>query len=338
MPADEPSWWYGTDRTAAARLLRPAARVWGWAAQRRVENAKPRRSSLPVICIGNFTAGGTGKTPLAIYVARALLAAGEHPAFLSRGYRGRHAGPRRVDPVLDSARDVGDEPLLLTAVAPTIISRDRAQGAALIEAEAGLAPPTVIVMDDGLQNPSLHKDLSIAVVDGRRGVGNGEVIPAGPLRAPLAFQLGLADVLLVNRPRSEAAGTNGIGALLRQRFQGPVLEAWVEPAGEPQQFSGQRVLAFSGIANPERFFSLLRELGADVVDTVTYPDHHLFTAAEARHALARARELDARLVTTEKDLVRLPAGNGALADLRKAAHVLPVVLTMERRDSLRLLR
>ncbi|MGE0857147.1 MAG: tetraacyldisaccharide 4'-kinase, partial [Hyphomicrobiaceae bacterium] len=198
MPLEEPSWWYEDETTATARMLMPLARLYARAALRRLDHAQPYRSRLPVICIGNFTAGGTGKTPLTLHVARHLVHLGEQPAILTRGYGGKVSGAHWIDADRDRADVTGDEPLLLARAAPTLISRDRRAGAIAIEASG--RDVSVIVMDDGLQNPALTKDLTIAIVDGTRGVGNGLVIPAGPLRAPLDRQLALADAILVNRP------------------------------------------------------------------------------------------------------------------------------------------
>ena len=201
MPFDEPGWWYGAD-DRRARWLAPAARLWSRVAIARHARQHPYRSRLPVICIGNFTAGGTGKTPLALHIAALLKNAGENPVLLTRGYGGRLAGPLWVEPGRQDASDVGDEPLLLARTAPVMLARDRRRGALAIEAEenvGGAGPASVIVMDDGLQNPALAKDLAIALVDGMRGVGNGLVMPAGPLRAPLEFQLGLVDAIVVTR-------------------------------------------------------------------------------------------------------------------------------------------
>lgn len=340
MPAEEPSWWYDDASSAIPNLLSPLSLMWGRIAERRLERAQPYRSTLPVICVGNFTAGGTGKTPMSVLVATMLAEKGQRAGFLTRGYRGRLSGPHRVETGRDSARDVGDEPLLLAQHAPTIVARDRAMGAKAIEAYGGPAAPTVIVMDDGLQNPDLEKDLALAIVDGQRGFGNGRVIPAGPLRAPLAFQLDRADAIIVNRqPGSlplDEAGLDNVASELRRRFPGPVLEARVEADAEHLQLPGTRVVAFAGIANPARFFALLESLGAEVVDRMRFGDHHSFGETDARRIIERAEKAGARLMTTEKDRVRLSGLGGVLGTLRETSDVLPIRLRLESRDAARL--
>ncbi|CAN0401837.1 unnamed protein product, partial [Phaeothamnion confervicola] len=265
VPKAEPAWWYGPPDSLPARLLQPAARLWGHTAARRMAQDSPYAPSLPVVCVGNFTAGGTGKTPLSILIATMLTARGERPAFLTRGYGGRISRPHVVNPGLDTAADVGDEPLLLARHGPVIVARNRRAGAQAIEAMSGISPPTVIVMDDGLQNPALAKSLTIAVVDGRRGLGNGRVIPAGPLRAPIDLQLALAGAIVVNRPRGVPDDEQHVVKSLRRTFAGPVLEATVEPAYTGPTLKGARVLALAGIANPARFTDLLAEMGAELV-------------------------------------------------------------------------
>jgi tetraacyldisaccharide 4'-kinase len=337
VPVDEPSWWYAREPEWQARLLGPIAAIYGPVAECRFARATPFRSALPVICTGNFTVGGTGKTPLALLIARELKRRGERPAFLTRGYRGRHAGPRRVDPARDTAADVGDEALIMSREAATFVSRNRASGARAIAEDAGSEPATAIVMDDGLQNPSLAKDLTIAVVDGRRGFGNGEVLPAGPLRAPLDFQLGLADAILINHPPGDSRREpSQVAEWLKQRFPGPVLEARPQPVGDTTEFDGARVVAFAGIAHPNRFFGLLESLGAEPVERIAFPDHHPFSEADAIRLLSLAAGSDAMLVTTEKDWVRLIGSAGARGELRERAHVLCITLALDERDSGRL--
>lgn len=338
MPVREPAWWYDERGGWQQRLLVPLSRLWGWSAARRLARGRPRRAALPVICVGNFTAGGTGKTPLSIRIASLLIAGGERPVFLTRGYGGRLHGPHRVNLALDTAGDVGDEPLLLARHAPVIIARDRVAGAQLAAADFGLSPPTVIVMDDGLQNPALVKDLAIAVVDAVRGLGNGGVIPAGPLRATMETQFALADAIVVNAsPGADPVRVQDIAARLRDSFHGPVIEAGVEADAAGLDLQGARVLALAGIANPARFYALLEQLGATIAGRAQFGDHHAFTDAEASRILAEARHLDARIVTTEKDLARLAGCPGARAELRERAIALPIRAKLEQRDEVRLL-
>jgi len=328
---DEPRWWYRAAPSTAAKVLAPVGAVYGWAARTLYQTRRAHRAALPVICIGNFTAGGTGKTPLAIYLCQSLQAAGHAPVALMRGYGGRLAGPYWVNGGTDRARDVGDEALLIARVAPTLVARNRKAGAEAIA--GGPHPVSVIVMDDGLQNPTLAKDLTVAVVDGRRGVGNGLVIPAGPLRAALDMQLDLTDAVIVNEP---AGATGTVSDWLRHRFAGPVLRGTTVAAAALDGPPAMRVLAWAGIGAPERFFCLLRRLGAELVATARFPDHHRLSPSEAETLMARARALDARLLTTEKDWVRLAGEDGALAELAQRSHPLPVKFELAAADAERL--
>jgi tetraacyldisaccharide 4'-kinase len=280
-----------------------------------------------VICIGNLTLGGAGKTPAALAVADILRAAGRNPFALSRGYGGNLHGPVRVDPAKHRAADVGDEPLLLARYAPTIVSRDRWAGAVAARA----AGAGTIVMDDGFQNPSLHKDCSILVVDARRGVGNGRVFPAGPLRAPLQGQIGRASaVLTVGRggaaePAAEAAQARGL----------PVFHGRLEPDAEALALlQGRPLLAFAGIGDPEKFFASLREAGLDVRASVPFADHHRYRRAEAGALIARAERDGLLLTTTEKDLARL-GGQEDLVALAGVARPFPVRLIVEEQREFR---
>lgn len=334
MRLEEPHWWYAPVAQGPARWLAPAAMIYGAAAQARFKLTTPAAAGRPVVCVGNFTAGGTGKTPLSLSLARMLRDAGREPWFLTRGYGGRVAGPYRVDPVTDAAALVGDEPLLLAREAATVIARDRRAGAAYICAASPAG--AVIVMDDGLQNPSLAKALTIAIVDGRRGVGNGQVIPAGPLRAPLAFQLGLVDAIVVTVPVDGAPPVDGPAERLRKTFPGPVLLVETKPVGEVAWLTEAKVVAFAGIANPERFFRLLTKLGARVAVSRAYPDHHPLTETQAAELLEVARREEALLVTTEKDQARLAGATGMLAALRETAQVLAIRSEMPAADGARL--
>jgi tetraacyldisaccharide 4'-kinase len=296
MRLDAPFWWYRRKGVLAAALA-PLGRLYGRAAEARFARGQPYRSRLPVICIGNFTAGGGGKTPTAIAVAKLLAELGAKPAFLTRGYGGASEGPIQVSDG-HSADEVGDEPLLLRAAAPTFVSADRAAGAKAIEATGA----SVIVMDDGFQNPSLTKDLSLIVVDGAAGIGNGLIMPAGPLRAPLAAQLARADALVV-------IGDGGKAASLIEAFTRAgktVLKASMVPHQDRRWLGVLPVIGFAGIARPEKFFATLRDNGARLIDTRSYPDHYRYGERQARSLLKEAKDYNAMLVTTEKDYVRLP--------------------------------
>jgi tetraacyldisaccharide 4'-kinase len=322
----DPSFWW-RERSAAAALLAPAAACYGAIAARRM--ARPGcRAPVPVICVGNFTVGGAGKTPTAIALARLLVEAGRRPFFLSRGYGGRVAGPVLID-LADSgtptaalgwtAADVGDEPLLLAAAAPAVVARDRPAGIAA--AAAGGAD--TIVMDDGLQNPSVTKDLALAVVDGRRGVGNGRIFPAGPLRAPLAAQLDHVDAVLV----VGAAGAAADIAIEAARKRGlPVFHGDLQPAPDAvAALAGKPVLAFAGIADPGKFFATLEAHGIVAAVRRPFPDHHPYAVDEIASLVACAGRNGLTLVTTEKDMARL-RGDPAAAELAARSVVLPVTL------------
>lgn len=281
----------------AAMLLRPAAYLYGSVAGRRMAEAGTR-AAIPVVCIGNVTVGGSGKTPTAIAIASLLRELKRRPAFLTRGYRGRLHGPVAVDPVRHEAGDVGDEALLLARHAPTIVARDRPAGAALAAATGA----DLVVMDDGLQNPSLVKDLTIAVFDGLAGIGNGRVLPAGPLRAPLSGQWPRIDAVVI-----VGSGREGDRISAEARLRGiPVLSAALRARPEAlSQLRDQRVLAFAGIGRPAKFFETCRECGIDVVATREFPDHHAFTQAEITGLLDLAERNGLVPITTEKDEVRL---------------------------------
>ena len=287
-----PEFWDAQNLTTrlAVRALTPLGWVYGASVSWKAKLAAPSRAKAKVICIGNLTAGGTGKTPVAIAVASALRATGHNPVFLTRGYGGKVRGPCLVDPSQDSAADVGDEPLLLAAAAPVIVSRDRAAGAKLADSQGF----DTIVMDDGHQNFALAKDLSLVVVDAAAGFGNDRVLPAGPLREPIGQGLSRADAVVLV----------GDGAPPLADFSGPVLRAQLRPA-QKNDLAGQRVIAFAGIGRPEKFFATLRDQGAVLIEKLRYADHHTYTAAEIARLNAKARDNDALLITTEKDYVRL---------------------------------
>jgi tetraacyldisaccharide 4'-kinase len=319
----EPAFWW---QHGSGALLSPLGGLYGIAAALRMQ-AKGRRAGVPVICLGNFTIGGAGKTPAALAVGRLLLAAHQRPFFLTRGYGGRVRGPLRVDPAIHSAALVGDEPLLLARLAPTIVARDRIAGA---EA-ARRAGATVIVMDDGFQNPALIKDLAIVLVDGRRGIGNGRVIPAGPLRAPFKTQIAQAHAVVLVGPSD---GASAIVERIR-RHNAAIYHARLEPDGDTvAALKGRRLLAFAGIGDPQKFFATLAEAQIAPAERASFPDHHRYTRSDARALLARADAGNLMLLTTEKDLVRL-AGNKQLAALAARTSVLPVRLAVEEADAFR---
>ena len=313
----EPSFWWG-EASLASAMLAPLAAIYGAVAQARLAR-RGRRAAAPVVCIGNFTVGVLPAPPTALAVARMLAGAGEQPVFLSRGYGGTLAGPVLVDPTRHRAQDVGDEPLLLARTAPTIVARDRVKGASIA------AGASVIVMDDGFHNPSLAKDFAVLVVDARRGIGNGRVIPAGPLRAPLEAQLARAHALVLvgTSPRVAA-----IAAAARARNI-PVAQARLRPdAGFIAGLGGGRALAFAGIGDPEKFFATLADAGVAVAATRSFPDHHRYTRAEAKALYVEAEREGLMLVTTEKDLARL-AGDDEGSQLAAHARALPVTLAFE---------
>ncbi len=292
-----PRFWWRETPTLLARLLQPLGFLYGRITLQRMRQPGID-AGVPVICVGNFIAGGAGKTPTAIAIARLLDERGEKPFVLMRGYGGRLAGPVEVDPDRHRAADVGDEPLLMAHHARTVIARDRVAGARLAR---GLGA-SVVVMDDGLQNPSLMKHLKLAVVDGSSGVGNGLCLPAGPLRAPLAEQMGETDAIVVIGPGD--AGER-VAALARAQKK-PVLTAIVKPADAAiAQLRGRKVVALSGIGRPEKFTATLRGAGATVIAEQAHGDHHAYRETDVATALAAARQHGALLATTEKDWTKL---------------------------------
>lgn len=250
----------------------------------------PYRPKANVICVGNLTAGGSGKTPIVVAVALALTARGLRPVILSRGYRGRLHGPLFVDPETNTAADTGDEPLLLARAVPVIVARNRVAGAQLADTEGFDA----IVMDDGHQNFGVAKDLSIVAVDAETGFGNGRVLPAGPLREPVAQGLARAGAVILA----------GDGMPPLPGFNGPILRAHLVPA-DTEGLKGKQVIAFAGIGRPQKFFDTLQRLGVTIIEACRYADHHAYTASDIARLKAKARDHGAVLVTTEKDFVRL---------------------------------
>lgn len=303
-----PEFWRDPD-SGLGRLLEPFALLYAGATAWRLRHGRPERPPVPVVCVGNLVAGGAGKTPVALSLAERLKARGLRPFFLSRGHGGTEPGPLLVDPERHSARLVGDEPLLLAVAAPTVIARRRALAARLAVAHGA----QVLIMDDGHQNPDLAKDLSVVVVDGAYGYGNGRVLPAGPLREPVRVGLARAQALVV-------MGRDGAGVARRAPKGLPVLHAHLAAGPEAAAVAGRRVVAFAGIGRPEKFFQGLAALGAQVLATHPFADHYPYAEADVQPILDEAYALNAIPVTTAKDAVRLPI------DQRRQVTVVPVTV------------
>jgi len=292
-----PEFWTRNDLSgrAISAALSPFGWLYGISVAYKRDHATPFRPRGKVVCVGNLTAGGSGKTPVAMALARMLIARGARIAFLTRGYGGRSTGPVLVEWGKHSIGDVGDEPLLLAQIAPTIVASDRKAGAILADAQG----VDIIVMDDGHQNFAIAKDLSMIVVDAETGFGNGRVLPAGPLREPV--RQGLA--------RADAVVPVGEGSPVLEGFRGPVLRARLLPLTVPPL--NTRIVAFAGIGRPAKFFSALRAAGANLVECHAFEDHHPYTRDEIVRLKAEASQARAVLMTTEKDFVRLNGRDGA---------------------------
>jgi tetraacyldisaccharide 4'-kinase len=302
-----PEFWSRDDGTSRfiRALLTPVSWLYGESVARKARQARPYQFSGSVICVGNLTTGGTGKTPIAMTIARFTIARGFKTAFLTRGYGGKVKGPAFVM-AEDRAEHVGDEPLLLASVAPVIVARDRAAGAKLAEDNRF----EVLVMDDGHQNFALHKDLSLVVVDAETGFGNGRVLPSGPLREPVAQGLSRADAVIV-------VGDGTPDAL--KLTDKPIMHAKLDADG--RDVTGRDVIAFAGIGRPEKFFDSLTAAGARILEARPYGDHYVYSQSDIARLKARARAENALLVTTEKDYVRLTPAE------RDGIVALPVVAT-----------
>ncbi|HLI98993.1 MAG TPA: tetraacyldisaccharide 4'-kinase [Bradyrhizobium sp.] len=289
----EPAFWYRPSFWVPL-LLRPLAALYGAIAEYRLRR-QGTEASVPLFCVGNYHVGGAGKTPTVLALVQLLRDLGEVPVVLSRGYGGRLRGPIMVDFGRHLASDVGDEPLMLSRTVPVAVARERVDGLALACSQGA----SVILMDDGFQNPSIAKDASLIVIDARRGLGNALVFPAGPLRAPLPPQIERTDALIVI---GEGDAADAVAASVKARDR-PVLTAHLKADGT--SLRGKRVLAFAGIGDPARFFRTLRANGIEVVSERVYADHHPFTRQEIETLVSEAERDGLTLVTTEKDLARL---------------------------------
>ena len=298
-----------------ATLLRPLGHLYAMATARRLANEETEHLDIPVICVGNINAGGTGKTHTVIAIVERLRDMYQTPHIVSRGYGGTLEGPVRVNPAIHNADQVGDEPLLLAAFAEVWVSKDRALGGKAAQ-EAGA---TVVVLDDGHQNPALHKDLSIVVVDAAHGFGNGHCLPAGPLREPVKAGLDRADLLLSIGSKTAQDTFNDCQKLQEITH----ITASLEPLKTGMDWSDTRAFAFAGIGHPEKFFATLRGLGSEVVHTEPLDDHQKLSSNLLMRFEADARAKGAQLVTTEKDAVRLPIS------FRSKVITLPVRLHFE---------
>ena len=289
-----PFWWDRPDWRSA--LLWPISSIYGLAAARRMRHARRERTGMPVLCVGNPTVGGAGKTPIAITLAQQARRMGLEPGFLSRGHGGSLGKPHLVDLHHDSAKSTGDEPLLLAAEAPTAVTPNRSAGARLLIAEGC----DFLIMDDGFQSARIHYDYGLLVVDAQRGLGNGHIIPGGPVRAPLIDQLRHADAV-IRMGKGDAADPV---VRLAARAALPIYDAVARPR-PGSGVEGRSFLAFAGIGDPNKFFRTVEQAGGTLAATRPFPDHHYYTDENLADLLDQADAVGADLVTTAKDAVRI---------------------------------
>ena len=312
-----PSFWW-RDASLAANLLLPAAALYGAIARRNLSTGRRAASDAPVLCVGNFTAGGGGKTPTALALAGAVAALGRRPGFVSRGHGRTCREAAIVEPGRHGVADVGDEPLLLAAVAPTAVGADRAAAVSRLLRETDV---DFVIMDDGFQSQRLSIDYAVIALDARRGIGNGRVIPAGPLRAPLLDQVRRADALLViGEGEGQGRPVRAMARAGRAIFHARLVSK------SRHILIGERLLAFAGIADPGKFYASLGELGAELVQTRDFPDHHVFTDSELGELTERAAKESLILTTTRKDAVRLATGSAAARAFLQNCALLDVAL------------
>ncbi len=291
-------------RGLVSTLLQPLAALYAKGAHYDRTHTSAKRAPLPIIGIGNVTAGGAGKTPTAIALAEMLRGMGQTPHLITRGYGSTGDGVRSATPDSDW-KMVGDEAMLLAHAAPTWVARDRYEAAC----RAHQAGATLAIADDALQHHRLARDLSLLVIDGGYGLGNGRLLPAGPLRETLPTALARTDaVILIGQNRHQL------------QFDKPVFEATLQPTGDTTWLHGQRVLAFAGLARPEKFYATLESLGAELVGRYNFPDHHAYSDRELDTLCYAAEKADAIPVATAKDAVKFPPA------FRERIRVLPVAL------------
>ena len=322
MVSEAPPFWWN-DADWRAWLLYPASGIYGSVARSRLEKASRVPVGRPVLCIGNFTVGGAGKTPTALAFAVAAIEAGLRPGFLSRGYQASIPTTTVVDPERNNACDVGDEPMLLAQRALTVIAPNRLEGAHRLIDEGA----DIIIMDDGFQSAAIHFDYALVVIDADRGIGNGHIIPGGPMRAPLIDQMRHATALLV------IGDGNGADPVIRcaGRAAKPVFESRFSVPGH-RRFKNRLFLAFAGIGNPDKFFQTLRSTGARTAVRRGFPNHHVFADDEIGDILEEANKEGLDIVTTAKDMARLKSGHGRSLELAEKAEVLYVELEFDPPD------
>ena len=304
MTAEAPPFWWH-ERDWRSYLLYPASAVYGAIAGSRMDMAEPPRMDIPVLCVGDLTVGGAGKTPVAIALAKTARRAGYSPGFLSRGYGGGVSHPRLVDTAKDTAWHSGDEPLLLAAHAPTAVTANRKAGIDLLMGQGC----DFAIMDDGFQSARIKIDFALIVVDSNRGIGNGHVIPGGPLRAPLKVQLRHASAIL-----TMGSGDAAEKVIRNAAQAGKPLYSARTRVINPKKYSGGRYFAFAGIGNPGKFFDTVKSLGGQLVQTREFGDHHAYTDEDIRELTSAAEAEDLQLITTEKDAARFVNGNAAAVE------------------------
>ncbi|MEE8659833.1 Tetraacyldisaccharide 4'-kinase [Acetobacteraceae bacterium EV16G] len=322
MKFTAPRFWYVPHASFRQRLLTPFSLLFKAVHRLRQSRTRPLTVSVPVICCGNLSVGGTGKTIVVRDLTRRLQAQGHEPHILSRGYKARLKGPMRIDADIMTSRDAGDEPIMLARDAPVWIGRDRRQTAwAAIGAGADC-----LIMDDGLQNPGLAKTLRFVIIDGAVGLGNRHVMPAGPLREDAERGLMSADaVILIGDDKTSLAAEIPPGKI--------TLRAQLIPDTDLRRLQGQRVIAFAGIGRPSKFFNMLTESGITASREISFPDHHDYADRDCQRLIGLSQSAEMQLVTTAKDAVKLPPW------FREHVQVIHVALKWDRPDVVeRLLR